>query len=1161
MDKFNIRSRLLSHVAVFCVAIAAGGIGYYSMATGNDRLRGIYEDHVVAMVHLGDVLDSAQQIQSLLNEKVLGDSSTDAAASLEELDGLRAERITSWERYLGSHLPQDESQRIQKAERDISTLDDALQRMIHEYRHNGHVAGLALAKMLPLNGLLDATREDTTDLLHLHVRLASDEYASAQHSYAKSRVVAFGTIGLGWLITLIVVLDFLRSFIVPLHRAIDVTENMAGGNVDAAISITGASEVARLLRALARMQHNLRDMSSEVRMQLNRLQDMSNSLPLAVFQMRVFPDGSREYLFVARSVKNILGVPSTDLMKDPTLRFRYEHCEDTAMARSTLATLIARVRSGEKEAAAQVTTRVSFDGKTHIVLSVAHGTHTTPDGAVIINGYYQDITDQRQAHKLLQDVLDGYPSVVSVKDTEGRYLLTNRACDRTFSRRGHALVGKTDFDHLPLHIAENLRQMDKHVLSVPEAQHVEYEVPVLGGEVLPFEVAKFRLVDEAGKPYGVCTIASDISERRAAERALRDSEAYQKVLFESSHVPMIVIDPISREFIDCNPAAIDIFGYGSKSEVLGKTAIDVSAPFQSDGTESLTALTARRRSTPHQQAFLSYEWRHQRPDGEIWDAVVRVTNMRHHGKTLLLATLEDVTVQRQAEQAIRIAKEAAEDIARAKSDFLAIMTHEIRTPLTTILGHLELLGRSRLSGQEGDRLRIIDASSRTLLELIDSVLDFSKVESGQLRLEAASFDIVELVEHLMAMFAPSARKKGLSLVYAIPPTLSRCYVGDSVRIRQILVNLLGNAIKFTEAGSVTMELHQVTLRTNTSLLEFHVHDTGIGISTTVQNRLFQPFRQADTSITRRFGGTGLGLALCKRLTALMGGTISLNSTPGMGSTFTISLPLPATDDQKVSSQRYADLPRIAFATNEPAWQASIVPHLQAWGVSVLAVQSMQELSDSSTPLLVFDGGRPWSAGEETAIMARTAWIIRATEDGSQHPNVDGKRIGVSCYTIDALQTAVDIALLGRPLKEPSPAPTSNRESGRSSRPARLLVVEDHTFIQTLYAEQFQILGCAVEFAENGEVALRKIDNESYDLIFTDLSMPVIDGYELARRLRTQGVRVPIVAVTAHTVAKEDIASAGIDDVLIKPFSLDEMDAMIRRHSGRCTNHASEDNRL
>lgn len=1036
MANTGIRMRLVGLVAIFCIVIAVvSGAGIYSVIGAKDRLKSVRDDRIVALVQLSAVLDDTLLIRRHFDRAERQGDSAELMAQLDGIDKLIGQRRTSWNDYRRTYLTAEEIALADTAQHQATALDRACFRVMAAYRSGGQDAGLLAVRREGLDDLFDAFHEGVTSLMRFQAQVANDEFLSVQRAYEQFRLFAGVAILLGILLGGLASRRLIRSITVPLQRAMDVAGRIAEGDFDTKIPTSDVTDIARLLGSLAEMRTRLRSMSERINAQVRQLRDMSNALPLAVFQMRIHADNRREYVFVSDGALDVLGVSPQELQAHAALRWRYEHPDDTAHAQALLGQMLDRVRAGETNASCEAVTRMQIGGETRILLATAAAAYPLPDGSIIVNGYYQDITRQRRSQQLLQDIIDECPSLISVKDVSGRYLLRNRAVAELFGGDLEQVIGRTDFEIFEHDVARHFRWMDGVSLSASAPQHFEYEVPVRG-VVTTFAVTKFRLVDESGTPYGICTIADDVSERRQAERALRENEAYRKALFDKSHVAMVVADPVTWAFIDCNMAAARIFGFATIGEALDRNAVAVSPPLPWEGEASCDGLADPSVAKHDERQSQSFEWRHQRPDGDIWDAIVRATQISYRGEPLLLVTFEDITVQKRAEMAIREAKDAAEEAARAKADFLATMTHEIRTPLTSILGHLELLRLTSLSDQQRSRLAVVDTSSRILLELVDGVLDFSKIESGNFEHESIPFDLIELVESISAMLAPTAQAKGLTFECAEAADFPRNYVGDPVRIRQIIVNLASNAIKFTQSGAVTIDMRTGLSPSGEEVVEIGISDTGVGIPTALHEQLFEPFKQADSSITRRFGGTGLGLALSRRLAQLMRGEISLSSTPGVGSRFVLALPLQ-----------------------------------RCMGTGVA-----KEFAD-----------------EHVASLLSTTTAL-------------GRRI-------------------------------------------RILVVEDHPFIRALFAELLEALGYSAEFAEDGAEALEVFRKERFDLVFTDLSMPTVDGYELARRLRLQGATVPIILITAHADADERVASEHIDGVLLKPFTVRDIDAMVRSHVG------------
>ena len=546
-------------------------------------------------------------------------------------------------------------------------------------------------------------------------------------------------------------------------------------------------------------------------------------------------------------------------------------------------------------------------------------------------------------------------------------------------------------------------------------------------------------------------------------------------------------------------------------------------------------------------------------DNERHHLLINIVRTRYLSEDFLLCSFSDISERKQLERSLREARVAAEAANQAKSAFLATMSHEIRTPLNGILGNLELLAHTPLTELQQDRLQTVTRSSHTLLDIINDVLDFSKIESEQMHLEHIHFDLIDLVEQALAIFVPIAADKGLNLYYRVAPQLPRCHLGDPTRVRQIVVNLLSNAIKFTARGkvSVTLDIGPAGEDGKTVLI-LRVADTGPGIAAERRHQLFRPFEQGDASVARQYGGTGLGLALCRRLTQLMDGVIEMESELGQGTVFTVRLPLQsvggalALPGVSVGSTDGMDgsVREIGVLCASTEWRTQLFAQLQAWGLKGRLLQGPEEWCGNRGPLLLFGAHRSWSTAADDVLTEDGLQIIDGREDGPRMPVRQGNRILVSCYSLEGLQRAL---LLAGGADLPRPALCTHvhgdAQVATLTDTARVLVVEDHPVNRELIGDQLDLLGYDACLAANAGEALQLYAADQYDIVLTDLSMQGVDGYMLARMLREQGARLPIVAVTAHASPQDHqrCLAAGIDDVLLKPMSLREIDRIMRRH--------------
>ena len=519
----------------------------------------------------------------------------------------------------------------------------------------------------------------------------------------------------------------------------------------------------------------------------------------------------------------------------------------------------------------------------------------------------------------------------------------------------------------------------------------------------------------------------------------------------------------------------------------------------------------------------------------------------------------------------------AEQASRAKSEFLAAMSHELRTPLNGVIGMVDVLHQTSLKGYQVEMADLIRESAYSLLGIVDGVLDFSKIEAGKLELESAPMPIVEVVEKACEMLSRMAEKKGVEFTLFVDPAIPEQLVGDALRLRQVLVNLVNNAIKFSSGqqrpGRVSVRAVLAESGAERAVVEFRVADNGIGMDEAILSRLFTPFSQADVSTTRRFGGTGLGLAICHRLVELMDGEIAVRSEPGVGSTFTVRLPfvpLPAAPDTAGTKSWAAGLS--CLVVGGPAGLAGdLAAYLAHDGATVeramdlAAARTLMPALAKGQWLWVIDAAdTPPAQDELHAIAAGSGHDVRFLVIGRgkrREPRlnaVPAVLVDGNVLTRRALLEAVAIAT-GRAEVETKAARRgrSEMEFRPPSREAALLqgrlilVAEDNETNQKVILQQLGLFGYAADVADNGRVALELWQSGDYALLLTDLQMPGMDGYQLTAAIRaveTGKRRIPIVALTANALKSEaeHCRAAGMDDYLSKPARLEDLKAMLER---------------
>ncbi|KVO19017.1 hybrid sensor histidine kinase/response regulator [Burkholderia ubonensis] len=628
-----------------------------------------------------------------------------------------------------------------------------------------------------------------------------------------------------------------------------------------------------------------------------------------------------------------------------------------------------------------------------------------------------------------------------------------------------------------------------------------------------------------------------------------ESENLSRTLIETAPLGLALIDLHSGAPLIQSSAMTDL-----------ESSVDTAAPYLAN------TVVAHYMGRQGKQSHVGKLSRHRvindtlaltRRDGRDMTAALRLARARYQGKDVLVVALTDVTAERELQRKTREAWRAAKLANAAKSAFLAATSHEIRTPLHGILGNLELLGRTQLSTEQRDRLGLIQQTSNQLVTLISDILDFSKIESGEMWYERIPFDMVDIAERTLMLVAPGALAKSLALLYEFRMTNERILIGDPNRIEQILRNLLSNAIKFTHIGKVTLTIEVTHVKPGSPErhLTFSVADTGIGIHPKQQSHVFAAFRQADETVARRFGGTGLGLSLCKRFVEGMQGTLTLDSTLGIGSRFTVRIPLSAASDAPfvIRANSFRGL-SVVFIAALREWHCHVLPKLTEWGLVVSAFHLLTQVSNDALSkadaVVVYGNRADWSADDEARLLEQASSVIVAFPDGAARPNRTGRLITLSCYSVDGLYDALGLATSGQKAEDHDFRHEQEPADRRPPLGLSVLVAEDNPANRHLIDEQLLAIGCRVRTTGNGAEALTLLAQNNFDVLLTDLGMPIMDGHQLAREARRRGAMLPIVAISAHVTPDEHTRAreAGIAHTLIKPVSIANLYEALRGYA-------------
>ncbi|MGH6622315.1 MAG: response regulator, partial [Burkholderiaceae bacterium] len=561
-------------------------------------------------------------------------------------------------------------------------------------------------------------------------------------------------------------------------------------------------------------------------------------------------------------------------------------------------------------------------------------------------------------------------------------------------------------------------------------------------------------------------------------------------------------------------------------------------------------------------------------DGQtIWVRGHAVRFNEASGERYTLTMLENITETKLSERVLREAKEIAETASRAKSQFLANMSHEIRTPMNGVLGMTELLLGTALNDKQRRFAEAVYRSGESLLEIINDILDFSKIEAGKLELEVVDFNLRTVVEDVFELLAPRAHQKRLELASLIAPSVPTIVQGDPMRMRQVLTNLVGNAIKFTEAGEVVVSVTADSVAPDgTCRVTVEVRDTGIGMRPEALEKLFTVFMQADQSMSRRYGGTGLGLAISKQLVELMGGAIAVESRFGEGSVFRFELPLAAGDASLVvpiGNPEVLHGKRVILIEDNPTNRSILEAQLVTFGMQVAtadngatALELMRAAARAGTPfdaavvdmkMPIMDGLTLASELRKDPALAGMRMVMLTSLASGNEAQLAYTR-GVDAFLTKPVRQSELLDALARVLHPDEPVAT-RVPTEVPGRRARVLLVEDNPVNQEVARVMLADLGCAIRIASNGREALNELRAHEFDIVFMDCQMPEMDGFEAVRRFRAAevdefktGRAVSIIALTANALAgdADRCLAAGFSDYLSKPFRQQQIDALLSR---------------
>jgi PAS domain S-box-containing protein len=762
-----------------------------------------------------------------------------------------------------------------------------------------------------------------------------------------------------------------------------------------------------------------------------------------------------------------------------------------------------------------------------------------------------------------RDLVEAADDVIFRTDAEGRFTYANPAAEEALGLAEGELLGRPFFDVVRPDYREGARRFyaDQRAQGIPNT-YCEFPMTTRGGEEL-WVGQRVQLLTEDGRFAGLQAVARNITERKLLQEAIEREREQLRQIVTHAPVAMAMLDREGRHLAH-SARWLRYLRTGDPS-VVGRTVDEVWPGMPEKYRRVFERALAGEVVSEPEDAL-------ERDDGTQVFLRWTVHPWREAG-----GAVAGVVLAVQSIDVLVRARQAALEASRLKSEFVANMSHEIRTPMNGVIGMTRLLLDTGLTPEQREYAEVIDQSGRALLEIINDILDFSKIEAGRIDIESVDFDLRRAVREVLGSFAEAAQAKGLELLCLIRHDVPNALVGDPGRLRQVLTNLVGNAVKFTEEGEVVLRVTLDESSEAAAVVRFEVRDTGIGIDPELRPRLFQSFVQADGSASRRYGGTGLGLAISKRLVSLMGGAIDVESRPGRGSTFRFTVRFerqaPEAAPLSVPTARLAGR-RVLVVDDNATNRQILKQQLGYWGLRTTAVDSgtkalgalLQAAAGPAYDIAILDMKMPEMDGLALGRAIRDepslagVRLILLTSFGQRGHGAEASRIGISAYLTKPVDEAdlydCLVEVLGEGQRKKAPRLVT-RHSLRELRPpvaARVLVAEDNEVNQKVAVRILEKLGYRVEVADDGREALEACARTRYDAVLMDGQMPGTDGYEATRRIRegeTGGERLPIIAMTASAMKgdRERCLEAGMDDYVSKPVTPESLEAVLRRWVG------------
>jgi PAS domain S-box-containing protein len=892
------------------------------------------------------------------------------------------------------------------------------------------------------------------------------------------------------------------------------------------------------------------------------LRALLEHVPVTVYIDRL--DETASNVYTSPRLESELGYTVEEWVTDKELYAKVLHPED----RDRILAEYRRTRDTDEPFRAEYR-MIARDGTVHWFLDEATVIRDETGQPAYFHGFLLDITKQKELAEALrsseealrrqkqyvESLLEINPTAIVTVDRDGIVTSWNLAADELFGYSRDEAIGR-HIDDLVVGRGDLRREAVSYEQVLQRGRfHTVTKRARRDGTLADVELIVVPVIEE-GEPTGYLVIYHDISE-------LQRQKQYYEALLEVSPTAIVTVDP-DRKVTSWNPAAEKLFGY-TREDAIGRNIDSLVA-----NTEALHDEAVRLNRQVEEAGEVRLTTRRIRKDGSLVDVDVRAVPIRVGDELVgLYAIYHDISE-------LQRAREQAEAATRAKSAFLAMMSHEIRTPMNAVIGMTQLLLDADLTPEQRSYAEVIRGGGEALMAVIDEILDFSKIEAGRMELESRPLDLRGCVESALEVVAAAAAGKGLDLAYFFGRGLPGAIVGDATRLRQILINLLNNAVKFTDKGEVVLSVDGEELGSGDGeigrkyRLHFAVRDSGIGIPEDRLSRLFESFSQVDASTTRRYGGTGLGLAISKRLSELMGGTIWVESRVGDGSTFHFTLQAEQAPGLAPVHERGAPPQlhgrRVLIVDDNATNRHILMRQAESWGLLARDTAHPEQALEwirrgDPFDLAILDMQMPEMDGVTLAQeirryrKPRALRLVMLTSLGPRE-RVRGD-VEFAAYLTKPIKpselydTLMNVFGAASADAQASAPREGSVEQLAERIPLRILVAEDNVFNQQLALLLLKKLGYRAEVTGNGLEALQALERESYDVVLMDVQMPEMDGLEATRRIHRRwpgGSRPYVIAATANAMREEREAclAAGMDDYLSKPIRIEELAAALSR---------------